>query len=291
MNIKQVAVVGAGLMGTGITQAVAEAGFQVKWMDVQPEQLKKGLATIRRLLQRKVDKGQCEANHIRETVTNIHMFNEMEDLEDADLVIEAVPENLELKKKVFKQLDEVVKEGAILASNTSALSISALGSATCRPESVIGAHFFYPVPKMELLEITPGLLTTLENFETMIAFARQIGKKPVVCKDFPGFIVNRLLIPMVNEAIYLVMEGVNPEDIDTAMKIGANHPMGPITLADFVGLETLLATMEGLYEGFRDSKYRPCPLLVKMVEAGTLGRKTGKGFYEYNEKGEKINEK
>lgn len=284
MNVKQVAVVGAGLMGTGITQAVAEAGYATKWVDVSSEQLDKGLETIRNLLNRKADKGQCDLKHIEETIANIQTCNELEEIQDADLVIEAVPENLQLKKQVFNQLDGVVKEGAILATNTSALSISALGSATRRPERVIGAHFFFPVPKMSLLEVTPGLLTSEETFETMMDFSRQIGKKPVVCKDFPGFIVNRLLIPMVNEAIYLVMEGVKPEDIDAAMKIGANHPMGPIELADFVGLETLLATMEGLYEGFKDSKYRPCPLLVKMVEAGTLGRKTGKGFYNYSEK-------
>lgn len=288
MDIKQVAVIGAGLMGTGIAQTVAEAGYLTKWVDISDSQLKKGRETIHHLLMRKAEKGQCDLHHVEDTMTRIETYTEWSELKDVDLVIEAVPENMDLKKKVFKQLDEVVKADAILASNTSALSISALGSSTRRPEKVIGAHFFYPVPKMGLLEIIPGLLTSQDTFETMMLFSKQIGKTPVVCKDFPGFIVNRLLVPMMNEAIYLVMEGVKPEDIDAAMKIGANHPMGPITLADFVGLETLLATMEGLYEGFRDSKYRPCPLLVKMVEAGLLGRKTGRGFYKYNEKGEKV---
>ncbi len=211
----------------------------------------------------------------------ISAADDMYALAGADLVIEAVPENLELKKKVFKQLDEAAGPEAILASNTSGLSVSALGAVTRRPEQVIGAHFFYPVPRMRLLEVTPGLLTSNQTFETMMEFAAAIGKTPVQCKDYPGFIVNRVLVPMMNEAIFfLVMEGVAPDDIDTAMKMGSNHPMGPIALADFVGLDTLLATMHGLYDGFHDSKYRPCPLLVKMVEAGTLaGRRAGAFIY------------
>lgn len=288
MEIKKVAVVGAGLMGTGIAQVVAEAGLKTTWIDVSPEQLQKGMQTIERLLERKQQKGRCDDKHRKATLERIETHTELQACADADLVIEAVPEQLELKKQVFAQLDKYVKQGAIIASNTSALSISALASATKRPEYVIGAHFFYPVPVMGLLEIIPGLLTSETVFQRMTAFAEKIGKTPVACKDYPGFIVNRLIIPMINEAIYLVMEGVKPEDIDAAMKVGANHPMGPITLADFVGLETLLATMEGLYEGFKDSKYRPCPLLVKMVEAGLYGRKTGRGFYKYNEKGEKV---
>jgi len=288
MEIKKVAVVGAGLMGTGITQVVAEAGFSVKWVDVSDAQLEKGLGLISRLLKRKAEKGQCEPSHIEDTMARIERYNEISSIQDVDLVIEAVPENMDMKKKVFKQLDELVNPDAILATNTSALSVSALGSVTRRPDKVIGAHFFYPVPMMGLLEIIPGLLTSEKTCNTIMGFSRQIDKKPVLCKDFPGFIVNRILVPMMNEAIYLVMEGIKPEDVDVSMQIGANHRMGPLTLADFVGLETLLASIEGLYEGFRDSKYRPCPLLVKMVEAGTLGRKTGKGFYEYNEKGEKI---
>ena len=288
MEIKKVTVMGAGLMGTGIAQVVAEAGFETMWFDVSREQLDNGRATMERLLKRKVEKGRCDAAHAERTIGRLRPTTDIRAVADSDLVLEAVPENLELKRQVFRQLDELAPAHAILATNTSALSVAAIASATRRPERVIGAHFFYPVPVFELLEITPGLLTAEPVFETMMAFARQIGKTPVVCKDYPGFIVNRLLIPMVNEAIYLVMEGVKPEDIDTAMKLGANHRMGPITLADFVGLDTLLYTMEGIYNGFRDSKYRPCPLLVKMVEAGLYGRKTGRGFYKYNEKGEKI---
>ena len=288
MEIRKVAVVGAGLMGTGITQVIAEAGLPVTWYDVSDNQLQKGLGLISSFLKRKAEKGKCTSQHADDTLDRITIKSDLSSIHDVDLVIEAVPEKLELKKKVFKQLDEVVKPEAILASNTSALSISAIGAATRRPEKVIGTHFFYPAPVLGLLEIIPGLLTSEVVFETMMSFGRLIGKTPVACKDFPGFIVNRLLVPMQNEAIYLLMEGVKPEDVDNAMKIGTNHPMGPIELSDFVGLDTLLATMEGLYEGFRDSKYRPCPLLVKMVEAGTLGRKTGKGFYQYNEKGERI---
>jgi len=288
MEIKKVTVMGAGLMGTGIAQVVAEAGFETNWYDVSQSQLDKGRATIERLLNRKVEKGRCDTAHVQRTLGCLRPTTDIQVVAESDLVLEAVPENLELKQKVFKQLDELAPAHTILATNTSALSVAAIASATRHPERVIGAHFFYPVPVMDLLEVTPGLLTTEQVFETMMTFARQIGKTPVVCKDYPGFIVNRLLIPMVNEAIYLVMEGVKPENVDTAMKIGANHPMGPITLADFVGLDTLLYTMEGIYNGFRDSKYRPCPLLVKMVEAGLYGRKTGRGFYKYNEKGEKI---
>ena len=201
---------------------------------------------------------------------------------DADVVIEAVTENIDLKKKVFNQIDQFSKPGAILATNTSALSIADIGSAVKDPERFIGAHFFYPVPVFDLLEITPSILTSQEVIDDMKTFAKAINKTPVLCKDYPGFIVNRLLIPMVNEAAFLVMEGVEPKDIDAAMKLGANHRMGPLALADFVGIDTLLATMEGIYEGFNDSKFRPCPLLVRMVQAGTIGRKSGKGFYDYN---------
>lgn len=281
MSIQKVAVIGAGLMGSGIAQVIAESGYQVIWVDISHEQLKRGLDQIKHQLKRKVEKGKCEEWHAEQTLSRLQSTTELADAADVDLVIEAVPENLELKKRVFRDLDGITRPDAILASNTSGLSISALGAATRRPEKVIGAHFFYPAPVMELLEVTPGLITSREVFDKVVEFARKIGKIPVECKDFPGFIVNRLLVPMMNEAIYLVMEGVKPEDIDAAMKLGANHPMGPITLADFVGLDTLLATMQGLYEGFGDSKYRPCPLLVKMVEAGNLGRKTGRGFYQY----------
>ncbi|GCL70386.1 3-hydroxybutyryl-CoA dehydrogenase [Paenibacillus naphthalenovorans] len=288
MKIGNVGVVGAGLMGSGIAQVVAEAGYDVVWVDISGEQLHKGLANIKRMLDRKAEKGKITPEKAEAALNRLKTETDMRALADADLVIEAVPEHLELKKKIFKQLEEVTRQEAILASNTSGLSVSALGAATRRPEQVIGAHFFYPAPVMGLLEVTPGLLTSGQVLKTVMAFAKSIGKTPVECKDYPGFIVNRVLVPMMNEAIFLVMEGVKPDDIDTAMKLGANYPMGPITLADFVGLDTLLATMQGLYEGFNDSKYRPSPLLVKMVEAGTLGRKTGRGFYSYNDKGERI---
>ncbi|KGR77619.1 3-hydroxyacyl-CoA dehydrogenase family protein [Ureibacillus manganicus] len=288
MEIRKVAVVGAGLMGSGITQVIAEAGFPVTWVDISTEQLNKGTEKIKSLLEKKVKKGLVDASYVDATLQNITITNELQDAYDVDLVIEAVPENLDLKKKVFKQLDETINENAILASNTSALSISAIGSVTKRPHKVVGTHFFYPVPVMGLLEVIPGLATSEEITNLALEFGEKIGKRPVLCNDFPGFIVNRLLVPMVNEAAYLVMEGVKPEDVDAAMQIGANHKMGPLTLADFVGIETLTATMEGLYEGFRDSKYRPCPLLVKMVEAGKLGVKSGSGFYEYDASGKKI---
>lgn len=271
-------------MGSGIAQVVAEAGFQVFWVDVSQSQLEKGLAGIKRGLDRGIEKLKYEASHKTESLARLQLFNQLSELAPlkVDLVIEAVPENMELKKVIFKQLDSFVGEGAILASNTSGLSISAIGAVTAKPEKVLGMHFFYPAPIMQLVEIIPGLLTSHQVFAEVAEFTRQIGKTPVECKDYPGFVVNRILVPMMNEAINLVMEGIKPEDVDAAMKLGANHPMGPIALADFVGLDTLLATMRGLYEGFNDSKYRPCPLLVKMVESGNLGRKMGRGFYRYD---------
>ena len=288
MNIQKTGVIGAGLMGAGIVQVVAEGGYPVVWVDVSEAHIQKGMTSLTAILNRDVEKGRKTEAEKEAVLNRITPVTNMEELKEVDLIIEAVPENLELKKKVFKQLDSVAKESAILASNTSGLSITAMASVTKRPEQFIGAHFFFPVPKMALLEITPGLMTAEAVVTDMKDFSKQIKKEPVICNDYPGFIVNRLLIPMVNEAIYLVMEGVKPEDVDAAMQLGANHKMGPITLADFVGLETLLATMQGLYDGFQDSKYRPCPLLVKMVESGNLGRKTGAGFYQYDSKGQKI---
>lgn len=288
MRIKQVSVIGGGLMGSGIAQAAAEAGFSVNLVEVNGERLQYGLGIISNNLQRKVNKEKCTLEHMEKTLSLIAGKTEFASVQDSDLIIEAVPENLEIKKSVFKQLDELAKTDCILASNTSGLSIASIGSATKRPENVIGFHFFYPVPVMSLVEVIPSIITSEETYQAMMVFGEAIGKKPVKCPDYPGFLVNRILIPMVNEAIFCVMEGARPGDVDEAMKLGANHRMGPIMLADFVGLDVLLATMEGLYEGFSDSKYRPCPLLKKMVESGNLGRKTGRGFYIYDEKGNAI---
>ncbi|NEU31370.1 3-hydroxybutyryl-CoA dehydrogenase [bacterium LRH843] len=280
-GIKEVAVIGAGLMGSGIAQVIAEAGFKTIWVDISREQLDKGRGTIEKLLNRKIEKNTMTVEEKEQALSLLNDSTDLSVISTADIIIEAVTENLELKKKVFKQIDELAKEDAILATNTSALSIAAIGSVLKKPERFIGAHFFYPVPVFELMEIIPSILTSQNVTDTMIHFSEAIKKTPVLCKDYPGFIVNRLLIPMVNEAAFLVMEGVEPKDVDAAMKLGANHRMGPLALADFVGIDTLLATMEGIQDGFNDSKYRPCPLLIRMVEAGTIGRKSGKGFYDY----------
>lgn len=285
MSVKSVSVVGGGLMGSGITQVIAEAGKQVTLIEVSQDRIDSSLEIIKKNLERKIKKEKCTQEEMEATLSRIEAKIGIEQASLSDLVIEAVPENLEIKKDVFSKLDQIAKEDAILASNTSGLSIAAIGSATKRPEKVIGLHYFYPVPMMALVEVTPSIVTSEETYKIAYDFVKEISKEPVTCKDYPGFLVNRLLIPMVNEAIYCVMEGTKPEDVDNAMKLGANHRMGPITLADFVGLDVLLATMEGLYEGFSDSKYRPCPLLKKLVESGNLGRKTGSGFYSYDQNG------
>lgn len=277
----KIAVIGAGLMGTGIAQTVLEAGNYVSLVDVSATQLEKSKDKIYSLLNRKVEKGECNEEFVSDCMLRFSTFSNFESVTDSDFVIEAVPERLELKKQIFKQLGEAINPNAVLISNTSGLSISDIASVTKRAEQVIGMHFFFPVPKMGLVEIIRGVLTSDSVYEKAKALSEQIGKTAVDAPNYPGFLVNRVLVPMINEAIYCVMEGAKPEDVDAAMKLGANHPMGPIQLADFVGLDTLLATMQGLYEGFRDSKYRPCPLLVNLVEGGQLGRKTGRGFYTY----------
>ncbi|WP_100397974.1 3-hydroxyacyl-CoA dehydrogenase family protein [Bacillus sp. FJAT-44742] len=285
MSFNKIAVVGGGLMGAGIAQNAAESGKEVTLIEVDEEQAEKAIQRIKKQLDNKVKKERITATQAEETLNKIQTKTDYKFLSNAELVIEAVPEKLEIKKKVFKQLDESANPEAVLASNTSGLSIAAIGSVTKRPEKVIGLHYFYPVPVMKLVEVIPSIITSQETVDKMYQFAESIGKQPVRCQDYPGFLVNRLLIPMVNEAVYCVMEGADPKDVDNAMKLGANHRMGPITLADFVGLDVLLATMEGLYEGFNDSKYRPCPLLKKVVESGNYGVKTGQGFYKYDENG------
>lgn len=283
MNVNNVLVIGAGQMGSGIAQVCAQSGFSVTLHDVNEEQVKKGLATIEKLLQRSVEKERMTEEEKNETLNRIRLSSDLASAsKDADLVIEAIIENMEIKQSLFKQLDELTPEHAILASNTSSLSITEIAAATNRPEKVIGMHFMNPVPVMKLVEIIRALQTSDETYDVIADMTKKLYKTSVESKDYPGFIANRILIPMINEAIYTVYEGVaSIEDVDTVMKLGANHPMGPLQLADFIGLDTCLYIMEVLYEGFGDSKYRPCPLLRQYVQAGWYGRKSGRGFYSY----------
>lgn len=276
-------VVGSGLMGSGITQVLAQTGYQVVMNDIKEEFVQRGLALITKQLDRDIQKGRRTEAEKAIIVSRIEVSTNLEDAKNVQLVIEAATENKEIKLGIFRKLDEIAPKNAILASNTSSLSITDIAAATNRPKKVIGMHFFNPVPLMKLVEVIRGLATSEETFSTVEDLAKEMKKVPVAIKDYPGFAVNRILIPMINEAIYAVYEGiVTPEGIDEVMKLGANHPMGPITLADYIGLDTCLAIMEVLYEGFGDPKYRPCPLLRKYVEAGWLGVKTGRGFYVYN---------
>jgi 3-hydroxybutyryl-CoA dehydrogenase len=287
MEIKRIAVIGAGQMGSGIAQVAAQSGFSVSLHDVAEEQVKKGLARIEGLLEKGVAKGKWTGEEKEAVLSRIQTTADLQEaVKDADLVIEAVVENMEVKTDLFRRLDQYSPKYAILASNTSSLPITEIAAATSRPESVIGMHFMNPVPVMKLVEVIRGLATSDEVNETVRNLAEKMGKVPVEVNDFPGFVSNRILMPMINEAIYAVYEGVaSPEDVDTVMKLGMNHPMGPLTLADFIGLDTCLYIMQTLYEGFGDSKYRPCPLLRKYVKAGWLGKKSGRGFYQYdNEK-------
>ena len=283
MKIQRVMVVGSGLMGSGITQVLAQTGYQVVMNDIKEEFVQRGLALITKQLDRDIQKGRRTEAEKAILVSRIEVSTNLEDAKNVQLVIEAATENKEIKLGIFRKLDEIAPKNAILASNTSSLSITDIAAATNRPKKVIGMHFFNPVPLMKLVEVIRGLATSEETFSTVEDLAKEMKKVPVAIKDYPGFAVNRILIPMINEAIYAVYEGiVTPEGIDEVMKLGANHPMGPITLADYIGLDTCLAIMEVLYEGFGDPKYRPCPLLRKYVEAGWLGVKTGRGFYVYN---------
>jgi 3-hydroxybutyryl-CoA dehydrogenase len=285
-SIRRVGVIGAGQMGSGIAHVCALAGLEVRLNDVSPDRINSGIATINGNMARQVSRKRISEEERQAALKRISSAETMEGFSDCDLVIEAATEKEEVKRKIFTALCPSLKPGAIIGSNTSSISITRLAAATDRPEKFIGIHFMNPVPVMELVELIRGIATEDKTFETVREFTQKLGKKIAVSEDFPAFIVNRILLPMINEAIYTLYEGVGSvEAIDTAMKLGANHPMGPLELADFIGLDTCLSVMQVLHEGLADSKYRPCPLLVKYVEAGWLGRKSQRGFYDY--RGEK----
>ncbi len=286
MAIARIMVVGAGQMGAGIAQVAAQAGLQVWLRDVEQRFVDRGLGIIRKNLDRDVEKGRRTAEQRDEILARIHPTVELAPAADCDLVIEAIIENLEAKTKLFKELDSLCPAGSILASNTSSLPITQLAAATGRPDRFIGMHFMNPVPVMKLVEIIRGIATSDATYDAIKALAEHMGKTPVVVNDFPGFVSNRVLMPLLNEAMFCYYEGIaSVEAIDTVMKLGMNHPMGPLQLADFIGLDTCLYIMNVLYEGFKDPRYRPCPLLVQMVQAGYHGKKSGRGFYIYTADG------
>ena len=282
-NIKTVTVLGAGTMGNGIAHVFARSGFRVILRDVEQRFLDRALETIGKNLEREIKKGKVAEADRAAILGRVKMVTDRTALAEADFAVEAVPESLEIKARVLREADSALRTGVILASNTSSISITKLAALTSRPERVVGMHFMNPVPVMQLVEVIRGLQTSEETFATTMALCQRLEKKPVAVNDAPGFISNRVLLPMINEAIFAVMEGVaTPESVDAVMKMGMNHPMGPLELADFIGLDVCLDILEVLYKGFGDPKYRACPLLRKYVAAGWLGRKSGKGFYQYD---------
>jgi 3-hydroxybutyryl-CoA dehydrogenase len=282
MEIKTFGVIGAGQMGNGIAQVAAMAGLNVIMHDIEERFVQKGLGTITANLKKSVEKGKLGQDVMDATLKRIQTSVDLKNMARADFVVEAATENETLKLNIFRELDTICGPGVILSTNTSSIPIGRIAACTSRPEAVIGMHFMNPVPVMKLVEVIRGLATSEETFKTTWDLAEKFGKTPAEANDYPGFIANRILLPMINEAVYCLYHGVGTrESIDTVMKLGMNHPMGPLALADLIGLDTCLAIMETLYNGFKDSKYRPCPLLRKYVEAGWLGRKTGRGFYTY----------
>jgi 3-hydroxybutyryl-CoA dehydrogenase len=282
MNIERVGVIGAGQMGTGIAHVLSLAGVDVMLEDINTDALERATKTIARNMRRQAARGLIREEVIDPAIRRIHTAQTLEDMRGRDLVIEAATEDEAVKRKIFQELCPRIDSHTLIATNTSSISITRLASVTDRPEHFIGLHFMNPVPMMQLVEVIRGIATDDITFQAALDIVRKVGKTAAYAEDFPAFIVNRILLPMINEAVYTLYEGVgNVEAIDTAMRLGANHPMGPLQLADFIGLDTCLSVMQVLYEGLADSKYRPCPLLVKYVEAGWLGQKTGRGFYDY----------